>query len=349
MVKNQKEVKSAFSHAIFTISTRTRRIYKQSRETPYLLQMRIHNKLLVLVLATLLLTSLTVRSETAPNLLELDEGLTVIGNYPYYTALGPMTFTVEKIWHDSFYDLDVVEMSRELIHTNLDPIVNVSREIVTAVIINSNRTNFMPVVRHYVETWDDTIDVFLDISESLNITAESLKVTVNGITYVYEDMDPFSLVYSKISMWMMSWALGNVLEKGLAPLTKYAISPQATTGQYIDYGPYQGEVIGFTEYYINEKEYYEVIEVHHDEVVIYVDILGSVDPYTIGESTYYYEKRTGMVLNWIEYDSIADTNYYFNATDVTGIRPLKTSASFIIVLSTALIAIPIVLGRRKKK
>ncbi|MHA1219092.1 MAG: hypothetical protein ACTSO5_10530 [Candidatus Heimdallarchaeaceae archaeon] len=314
-----------------------------------MLQMRIHNKLLVLVLTALLLTSLSVRSETAPNLLELDEGITVVGDFHYYTALGPMTFTIDRIWHDSFFDLDVVEISRELIHTNLDPIVNVSREIVTAVVINSNRTNLIPVLRHYVKTWDDTIDIFLDVSESLNITSESLKVTVNGVTYVYDDMDPMSLVYSKISMWMMSWLLGNVLEQGLMPLTKYAISPNATTGQFIDYGPYQGEVMGFTEYYINEKEYYEVIEVHHDEVIIYVDILGDVDPYTIGESTYFYEKRTGMVLNWIEYDSIADENYYFNATEVTGINPLKTSVSFIVVLSTAIIAIPIVLARRKNK
>ena len=349
MEKNQKEVKSAFSHAIFTISTKSRRVYKQLRETQYLLHMRIHNKSLVLVLAALLLTSLTVRSETAPNLLELDEGISITGDFHYYTALGPMTFTIDKIWHDSFYDIDIVEMSRDLIHTNLEPIVNVSREIVTSAIIKSNRTNLIPVMRHHVETWDDIIITFIDVSESLNMTSESLKVTVNGVTYVYDDIDPMSLIYSKVSFWMMSFAFANILELGLAPLTKYAISPQATTGQYIDYGTYQGEVIGFTEYYINEKEYYEVIEVHHDEVIIYVNILGSVDPYTIGESTYFYEKRTGMVLNWIEYDSIADTNYYFNATDVTGIRPLKTSASFIIVLSTALIAIPIVLAKRKKK
>ena len=322
----------------------------QLRETQYLLQMRIQNKLLVLVLTAFLLTSLTVRSETAPNLLELDEGITVTGNFHQITDYSTMTFSVDKIWHDPFFDLDVVEISRDFVLTPpLDPIVNVSRAILTSIFINNNRSVLIPVVKYHVETWDDIIIIYLDVSESLNITEESLKVIVNGVSYVYEDMDPGSLDYSKISMWMMSWALGNVLEQGLMPMAKYAISPQATTGQYIDYGPYQGEVIGFTEYYINEKEYYEVIEVHHDEVVIYVDILGSVDPYTIGESTYFYEKRTGMVLNWIEYDSIADANYYFNATEVTGIRPLKTSVSFIVVLSTAIIAIPIVLAKRKKK
>ncbi len=289
---------------------------------------------------------MTVRSETAPNLLELEEGISVVGDFHQMTALGPMTFTIDRIWHDPFFDLDIVEISRELIHTNLDPVVNVSREIVTSVIINNNRTRIIPVMRHHVDTWDDEITVFFDISDSLNITEESLKVIYNGVTYVYEDMDPMSQVYSEIGLWMLSFFGGNVIEGGLMPMTKYAISPQATTGQFIDYGPYQGEVIGFTEYYINEKEYYEVIEVHHDEVTIYIDVLGDVDPYTIGESTYFYEKRTGMVLNWIE--SIAEENYYFNATEVTGIKPLKTSVSFIVVLSTALIAIPIVLGRRKK-
>lgn len=312
--------------------------------------MKIHKKILVLVLAAFLLTSLTVRSETASNVIEFTDGIGITGDIYQNEVLGTVKFTLDKQWHDPTYDVDLVEMTRDFVHTPpLDPILNVSREIFTSLVFKNNRTVFMPAVKYHVESGEDTVIVFIDFAGSLEFTSDDFKVTYNGTTYIVDDLDTESPVYLIVGQWLFSWAFGNVFELQLMPQTKYIISPLATTGQLIDYGPYQGEVIGFAEYYISDEEYYEVIEVHHDEVVIYVDILGSVDPYTIGESTYFYEKRTGMVLNWIEYDSIADTNYYFNATDVTGINPLKTSVSFIVVLSTALIAIPIVLGRRKKK
>lgn len=69
----------------------------QLRETQYLVPLRRQNKILVLVLTAFLLTSLTVRSETAPNLLELDEGITVTGNFHQITDYSTMTFSVDKI------------------------------------------------------------------------------------------------------------------------------------------------------------------------------------------------------------------------------------------------------------
>lgn len=313
--------------------------------------MKIHKKILVLVLAAFLLTSLTVRSETASNVIEFTDGIGITGDIYQNEVLGTVKFTLDKQWHDPTYDVDLVEMTRDFVHTPpLDPILNVSREIVTSLVFKNNRTVFMPAVNYHVESGEDTVIVFIDFAGSLEFTSDDFKVTYNGTTYIVEDLDTESPVYLIVGQWLFSWAFGNVFELQLMPQTKYIISPLATTGQLIDYGPYQGEVIGFAEYYISDEEYYEVIEVHHNQVVVNINIFGDVTPYTIGESTLFYEKQTGMIVNWIEYNATTEEYYYFNATEITGIQPIQeTSASFIVVLSTVLIAIPIVLAKRRKK
>ena len=132
----------------------------------------------------------------------------------------------------------------------------------------------------------------------------------------------------------------------IMPMFRYAISPQATIGQEIEYGLFNGTVVGFTEYYISETEYFEAIEVHHDEFPI-----DGVNDY--GESTLLYEKNTGIILHWLEYNATADKYYYYNATDVIGISPIivvpEFSIPFIVLISGILIAVPILIYIRKKK
>lgn len=318
------------------------------------MQMRKHNKILACFFLVFFLSSLTVRSEVAPNLLELTEGICSKGEIYQDELWATLNFSIDRIWHDPFFDEDIVEITRDVDHKPpYDPIVNVSKEIVTSLIINDNRSAFMPVVSHYVKSWDDTILVFINYTDSLDFAEEDLLVTYNGITYTYSEMDPGHELYGNISFWVMSWGFGNMFEQQIMPITKYAISPQATIGQEIDYGQYTGEVMGFTTYDISETEYYEVIEVYHDEVVVIINMFGTDEPYTIGECTLLYEKRTGLVLHWIEYNATLDEYYFYNATEVVGISPLvyvpEYSVPFIAVISSILIAIPILIGRRKKE
>lgn len=313
--------------------------------------MRKQNKIVVFVFVALFLTSLTVRSEPAPNLLELYEGISVFGDLTSDDVNGTVEFSVDKLWHDPFYDEDIVEMSRDFIHTPpYHPVYNVSREIATSIVLSDNRSVIYPSYKYHVESGDDTTIVFLNITDSLDLGEEDLIVTYNGVNYTFQDIDPESELYTNISTWVISMALGNMLELVLMPLTKYAISPQATTGQEIEYGPYTGEVMGFTEYWIDETDVYEVIEVHHEEVVIIFDFFGTPQPYTLGESTLLYEKQTGIILHWIEYNSTADLYYYYNATAVFGITPVipEYSVPLLLALSTILIATPIIISRRKK-
>ncbi|NPD90190.1 MAG: hypothetical protein HGN29_15875 [Asgard group archaeon] len=315
--------------------------------------MNKHNKVLVLIFIVFLLTSLTVRSETAPNLLELTEGISVSGDLNQYEISGTMEFGIDKIWYDPFTDENLVEMIRNMTDTPPNPPYYVKRQIVTSLIMEDNRTVLLPASRFYTETVEDAVLFFLNITDSMDIAEEDLIVTYHGVNYTLIDIDTESELYSNISIWYLSFVLGNAFELQLMPLTRYAISPQATIGQEIDYGTYTGEVMGFKEYEISETEKYEVIEVHHEEAVIMVDIsgLGSPEPYTIGETTFFYEKQTGIVLHWIEYNSTADLYYYFNATKVVGIIPLisEYSVPSLVLLSTILIATPIIMSRKRKK
>ena len=313
--------------------------------------MRKNNKIVVFIFVALFLTFLTVRSEPAPNLLELYEGISVIGDLTADNVTGTVEFSVDRLWHDPFYDEDIVETSRDLIHTPpYDQESNVSREKASGIIFNDNRTAFYPVYKYHVESGDDITIVFLNITDSLEIMEEDLIVSYNGVNYTYEDIDPMSELYANISMWVMSWAFGNLLELELMPLTRYAISPQATTGQEIEYGPYTGDVIGFTEYWVDGTDVYEAIEVHHEEEIVIVDLFGFPQDYTVCATTLLYEKQTGIILHWMEYNSSADIYYYFNATAVSGITPIipEYSVPFIIAISAILIATPVIINRRKK-
>ncbi len=316
--------------------------------------MKKHNKILACFFVVFFLSSLTVRSETAPNLLELTEGISTVGEIYHNEVSGSVNFSIDRIWHDPFLDEDILEMSRDFVHDPpYDPIFNISKEIVRSVVINDNRSVIIPAIRYYIESGDETIDFYFNYTDSLDIGEEDIFVTYNGATYNYSEIDPASELYTNITDWMFNWMVGNAFELQLMPQTKYAISPQATIGQEIEYGPYTGEVIGFATYNISETEYYEVIEVHHDEEVVIINMFGSDQPYTIGESTLLYEKRTGIILHWLEYNVTADKYYFYNATEVVGISPLiyilEYSLPFIAVISSILIAIPILIGRRKKE
>ena len=319
----------------------------------YLMLMRRSNKILACCFVAFFLSSLTVRSETAPNLLELTEGLSTKGDYYEDDVLGVLNFSVEKIWHDTFCDEDIMEFSRDLNFTPpYDPIVNVSSSKVTSLVIKDNRSVIIPAARYYIESGDDTIIVFLNYTDSLELDEEDLIITFNGINYTFFDLDPGLEFYSNITYWAISFLLGNAAELYIMPLTKYAISPQATIGQEIEYGPYAGEVMAFTVYNISETEYFEVIEVHHNEVEIIYEMFETPQSQIIGETTILYEKNTGIVLHWLEYNSTADIYYFYNATEVVGISPLsyipEYSVPFIALLSSILIAIPIFMVKRKK-
>ncbi len=317
------------------------------------MQMKDYKKILTSFFILFLFSSLTVRSEIAPNLLDLTEGTVIIGDVYMNEIYGKFNFSVDRIFYDSFFDEDFVELTREMIHEPPYNPVNVVREIVTSLVVNDNRTVIFPVASYYVETVDYNVTIFLDYTDDLNMTEDDLKVTYNGTTYIYNDLDPEEPFYDNVSYWAFTWAVANVFELQMMPFIKYAISPQATIGQEILYGQYNGTVVGFTEYYISETEYFEAIEVHHDETIVIIDIFGTDDPYTLGETTLLYEKSTGIVLHWIEYNSLLDHYYYYNATDVLGINPIIVVPEFavplIIVLGSILIAIPILTSRRKKE
>ena len=299
----------------------------------------------------ILLLSTSVRSEIASNLLELQEGLSVTGDFYEKNNNGTMTYSVDRIWHDTFLDEDVIELSRERVYsTILESNFNISRQLTTSIVKKVNRTVFMPIQKFSVKSGGDNITVFVDISESLNTTIDNnLKVTLNGVTYLFSEIDTESPLYSEIEIWVILWFLGYIFDLFVSPLTKYAISPQAAVGQNIDYGQYQGEVIGYTEYFINEKEYFEVIEVHHDEVIVNINFFGEIIPHTIGETTLLYEKSSGIILSSLEYNSTSEEYYYFNATNISGIKPAKTSFSIVIAWSTILIGVLIVLKGKEKE
>ena len=315
--------------------------------------MKRYNKILTCFFVVFLLSSLTVRSETAPNLLELTEGIVIIGDTHQEGLFGTANFSVDKIWYDPFFDEDIVEISRGLVQDPpYDPILNVSSQQIKSLVVKDNRTVYIPAISYDIKSGDDFISIFVNYTDDLNVTVNDLMVTYNGITYVYNEMDPYSAVYENVSFWMMSWAVGNVFELQLMPLLRYAISPQATIGQEIEYGKFTGEVMGFTEYYISETEYFEVIEVHHNEEIVIINLFGSDQPYVFGDTTLLYEKNTGIILHWLEYNSTSYEYYYYNATEVVGLSPISIpefSVPLIIVLSSILIAIPILISRRKKE
>ncbi len=264
----------------------------------YLMQMKGYQKTLASFFIIFLFSSLTVRSEIAPNLLELTEGTAIIGDMYQSDMYGRNNFTVDRIWHDSFFDIDFVEFSMEIIFDPpYDPDLHVVRESITSLIVKNNRTQIV-IALHFIETLEYNITVFFDYTDDLNMTEDDLKVNFNGTTYIYDEIDPGMLYYDVISYWVLSFFLGNMLWQGMFPFIKYAISPQATIGEEIQYGPYNGSVVGFKDYFISETEYFEAIEVHHNETIVLVNILGTDSPFTVGETTLLYEKNTGIILHW---------------------------------------------------
>ena len=110
----------------------------------------------------ILLLSTSVRSEIASNLLELQEGLSVTGDFYEKNNNGTMTYSVDRIWHDTFLDEDVIELSRERVYsTILESNFNISRQLTTSIVKKVNRTVFMPIQKFSVKSGEDNITVIV--------------------------------------------------------------------------------------------------------------------------------------------------------------------------------------------
>ncbi|MCE7742419.1 MAG: hypothetical protein GOP50_08150 [Candidatus Heimdallarchaeota archaeon] len=295
---------------------------------------------------------MNVSSTLAPDTLEVYKGISVRGPNVQGDTEGMTEFIVGEIWTDTVFSVDIVEFTLSIEYTLVPEGVDMLENTIMSLISKDNRTNALPVASYYVKTSTEECTIFLDIDQTINFTEEDLKATYNGVTYTVSEMDPYSQVFTDIGYYLLGWAFGNVFLMETMPITKYLISPQATTGQEINYGLYNGEVVGYNVYSPDGTTDYDVIEVHHNEQNFTIDLFGTQNFY-IGESTYYYEKETGIVVFWME-DNPTGDDYHFNATEIiippepTDDQTTVDSAAIIGALSTVIVATIAIRKRRKK-
>ncbi len=301
---------------------------------------------LTLFVVACLLSSMNVSGTLAPDTLEVYKGITVRGPNFQEDTEGITEFIVGETWTDTMYSFEIVEFTLSIEYTVVPEGVDMLENSIMSLILKDNRTNALPTASYYVKTSTEECTIFIDLDQSVNFTEEDLKATYNGVTYTVSELDINSQIFSDISFYLGAWAFGTIFLIETMPITKYIISPQATIGQEINYGLYNGEVIGYDVYSPDGTTEYDVIEVHHDEQNI--TYFGTQNLY-IGESTYYYEKETGIVVFWME-DNPAGDDYHFNATEIT--IPEQTeegSAAVIGALSAVIVATAVITYRRKKK
>jgi len=291
----------------------------------------------------------------APDQLEVNVGNSVEGTV-YYTnstvtdqVLYDVSLSVVKIIKPTDSTHNVIQFRYSFItRTGNIPDMDYGKAEFDSLVFEHNRTTLLPAARIYLE--NSTFSVEISIIQGNSIKDwDNINNTVitfgNGTTYRYGDMSKGDFGYEEIGMWIFVFLLLNVALYPYQIFTLYAISPQANSGDRINYyNTYTknndvGTVVDKPSIQDANGNQHPTIHVKY----AYTTII-TLEP--MPEVNAYYDEETGFLLRSIETDGTE--TYEFVPSSIktnTGLLPFPIVSLSISLLAIGLIAVAF---RRKR-
>ncbi len=208
----------------------------------------------------------------------------------------------------------------------------------TSLVLESNRTVAFPVVEFTMSNSSYYAKAsLLDETTVDDVTNfNNTKVTIDGTTYRFGDVDVNDTKYDEIAEIMAGMLLFNLALGLVFVQTVFAISPQTNVADTINFNPSMGSVIDKPAIITSLGDSYNTIHVKYDNTFTF----GLDD---VGEVETFYEAKTGLLIRSIEKDTASDTSLEFLPSEVNiaraGLIPYPITGIVVGFIAIGLIAV----------
>ncbi len=309
--------------------------------------------LLGLLVASIYFSALTQGAVISDQLI-VTEGSYVKGKFLYTNSthndvlMAYITLSVDDIWNDSYSLLNVVNFKvlYEFQEDGENPLGADDMNILemTSAVFEHNRTTILPAATMLLRntTWTASADVlYLGYTDAMMDFNEA-NLTVNGVSYIWSDMDGSEDNYMDYVGIIFLFALVNA---GLLPYfayTPYAVNPHANVADTVNFKPSNGAVDEFEPITTTQGDVYDAMNVEYVNAATFgLDDVGEVDTH--------YEIKTGLLIRSIEKDTAASTQMEFQPIEVviksSGFLPFPIVG---VIVSFVAIGLVVVLSRKRK-
>ena len=308
--------------------------------------------ILGLLVASIYFSALTQGAVLSDQLI-VTEGSYVKGKFLYTNSthndvlMAYITLSVDDIWNDSYSLLNVVNFKvlYEFESGEENPLGADDMTIMemTAAVFEHNRTTILPAATLVMRnaTWTTSADVLYLGKTDVMMDFNKANLTVDGVSYIYEDMDGSEANYMEYMGLIFVYAIINAALLQYQAYTPYAINPHGNVADTVNYEPTNGVVDEFEPITTTQGDVYDCINVEYVNTATFgLDDVGEVDTH--------YELKTGLLIRSIEKDTAAGTQMEFQPIEVvikTSLLPFPFAG---VIVSIIAIGLVVVVSRKRK-
>jgi len=312
---------------------------------------------------TILITGLLVASicfsalsqgDLLSDQLIVTEGSYVKGKYLYTNSthndvlMAYMTLSVDEIWNDTNTLLNLVNFKvlYEFQADGENPLGADDMTImeITAAVFEHNRTTFLPAATLMMRnaTWEASADILYLKDTAGMMDFDKANITIDGVSYLWEDMDGSETNYMDYFGMIFSFAIINAVLLSYNAYTPYAINPHGNVADTVSFEPTNGVVDEFEPITTSQGDAYDCMNVEYVSTATFgLDDVGEVDTH--------YELKTGLLIRSLEKDTAAGTQMEFQPIEVVIKSAFFLPFPFVgVIVSFVAIGLVVVLARKRK-
>jgi len=303
------------------------------------------------IISSVYFSALT-KGAVAPDLLEITKDSYVKGKLLYTNSsvadhlVSNNEITVVNIVNFTDIALNMIQIrvSYDVVDPEFLDMEGITHMDYTSLVLESNRTLAFPVVELTMSNSSFSAKAsLLDETTVDGVTnLNNTKVTIDGTTYLFGDVDVNHTKYDEIIEIMLGLVFFNLALALEFEYTIFAISPQANVADTINFSPSDGSVIDKPAVITSLGDSYDTIHVSYDDTFT----LGLDD---VDEVEAFYDAKTGLLLRFIEKDTASSSQLEFQPSEVSiaraGLIPFPFTGIIVGFLAIGLIAVFI----KKKK
>jgi hypothetical protein len=286
--------------------------------------------------------------------LVVTEGSYVKGKYLYTNSthndvlMAYMTLSVDEIWNDTNTLLNLVNFKvlYEFQADGENPLGADDMTVmeITAAVFEHNRTTFLPAATLMMRnaTWEASVDILYLKDTAGMMDFDKANITIEGVSYLWEDMDGSETNYVDYFGMIFSFAIINAVLLSYNAYTPYAVNPHGNVADTVSFEPSNGVVDEFEPITTTQGDAYDCMNVEYINTATFgLDDVGEVDTH--------YELKTGLLIRSLEKDTSGSSQMEFQPIEVVIKSGFFLPFPFVgVLVSFVAIGLVVVLARKRK-
>ena len=259
-----------------------------------------------------------------------------------------VTLSVDEIWNDTNTLLNLVNFKvlYEFQPDGENPLGADDMTImeITAAVFEHNRSTFLPAATFMMRnaTWEASADVLYLKDTDKIMDFDNANITLNGVSYIWKDMDGSETDYSDYFGMIFSLAIINAVLLSYNAFTPYAVNPHGNVADTVSFEPSNGVVDEFEPITTTQGDAYDCMNIEYVNTAIF----GLTD---VGEVDTHYELKSGLLIRSLEKDTLGSTQMEFQPIEVVIKSAFFLPFPFVgVIVSFVAIGLVVIVARKRK-